>query len=145
VGQYITHELDGTTRDLEAVAGVGVIAGIVRDLPSQTERQATVDAKIDAAESLADSYLRARYTVPVASPPSQLIEAVAVIAARSLYRGPAPEHVRTCREDAVAWLRDVSTGKAALPGISLVSETSSTSAIRSSTNARLLTRDLLDW
>ena len=145
MGAYITHDLDGTMRDLEAVAGVSTVAGIVRDLPSPAERQTAVDRAIAAAESLADSYLRARYTVPVADPPDQLVEAVSHIAMWSLYRGPAPDHVKTRRDDAVAWLVNVGTGKAILPAVDPITETSTTSAVRSSFGERLCTRATLDW
>lgn len=145
MGTYITHDLDGTTRDLEAVAGVSTVSGIVRDLPSDAERQTAVDRAIAAAESLADSYLRSRYTVPVADPPDQLVEAVSHIALWSLYRGPGPEHAKLRRDEAVAWLKDVGAGRADLPAVDPITETSSTAAVRHSFGDRLCTRDLLDW
>lgn len=82
------------------------------------------DAALDAASALADSYLRARHTTPVTGYGVDLTRAVCSIAAWDLLsvRGYDPqrggdEAVRLRAEDAMRWLRDVSSGKASLSGI----------------------------
>lgn len=82
------------------------------------------DAALDAASRVADSYLRARYAVPVTGYGVDLTRAVCSIAAWDLLsvRGFDPqrggdEAVRLRAEDALRWLRDVSSGKAHLAGI----------------------------
>lgn len=74
------------------------------------------EAALESASRLADSYLSARYTLPLTAWGSDLRRAVAVIAAYDLLavRGFAPEgadeHVRLRYEDAIRWLENVSKG-----------------------------------
>ena len=82
------------------------------------------DAALDAASRVADSYLRARYATPVTGYGVDLTRAVCSIAAWDLLsvRGYDPqrggdEALRLRAEDALRWLRDVSSGKAHLAGI----------------------------
>lgn len=82
------------------------------------------DAALDAASATADSYLRTRYSTPVTGYGVDLTRAVCSISAWDLLsvRGYDPqrggdEAVRLRAEDALRWLRDVSSGKAALSGI----------------------------
>lgn len=82
------------------------------------------DAALDAASATADSYLRARYSPPVAGYGVDLTRAVCSLAAWDLLsvRGYDPqrggdEALRLRAEDALRWLRDVSSGKASLSGI----------------------------
>lgn len=64
----------------------------------------------EAASSVADSYLRGNWGVPIANPSAALKDAVAAIAAWRLMvrRGFAPEapdsNLRTAYEDAIKWL-----------------------------------------
>lgn len=76
---------------------------------------------LDEASAVIDSYLRAAYTLPLATPyPSEVVRCCCHLAAYSLicWRGydPArsPETFRQRHEDAILWLRDVSAGRAAL-------------------------------
>lgn len=82
------------------------------------------DAALDAASATADSYLRTRYSTPVAGYGVDLTRAVCSLAAWDLLsvRGYDPqrggdEALRLRAEDALRWLRDVSSGKASLSGI----------------------------
>lgn len=82
------------------------------------------DAALDAASRVADSYLRTRYATPVTGYGVDLTRAVCSIAAWDLLsvRGFDPqrggdEAVRLRAEDALRWLRDVSSGKAHLAGV----------------------------
>ena len=103
-----------TQADLEATFTANEIAQLVsggRD----------VDEALTAAGEEADSYLATRYAVPVtANPlPQHLVQAVCDIARYRLYAGAADEEVQNRYAQAVAWLKDVSAGRALLPGVPL--------------------------
>lgn len=74
------------------------------------------NAALEAASRVADSYLQARYKLPLTAWGDDLRRAVAIIAAYDLLAGRgftpegADEHVRLRYEDALRWLRDVSLG-----------------------------------
>ena len=75
------------------------------------------DAALEAASDLADSYLRARYTLPLVAWEDDLRRAVAAIAAYDLMvrRGFSPtgadEQLRLRYEDALRWLERVAAGQ----------------------------------
>lgn len=100
------------------------------------------NAALEAASRVADSYLQARYKLPLAAWDDDLRRAVAVIAAYDLLsgRGFAPEgsdeHVRLRYEDALRWLRDVSTGVVTPVGIVDASPTEPNEGIRVVTDPR---------
>ena len=81
------------------------------DLDAATGR---IDSAIASACAVADGYIAARYSTPVSSVGSALKSAVLDIARYSLWDNQAPDEVRTRFEDALRWLRDVSSGKAVL-------------------------------
>ena len=96
------------------------------DLDAATGR---IDSAIASACAVADGYIAARYSTPVASVGSALKSAVLDIARYSLWDNQAPDEVRTRFEDALRWLRDVSSGKAVLPdSTGVVMTTPSTSS-----------------
>lgn len=80
-----------------------------------------VDTALTAASQEADSYLATRYAVPIAANPlpEHLVEVVCDIARYRLYAGAADEEVQTRYTQAIAWLKDVSAGRALLPGVPL--------------------------
>jgi len=71
-------------------------------------------AENDAA-SLIDGYLASRYTLPLAYVPAVITGLACDIARFRLWGQRAPEEVRTRYEDALASLRDLASGKMALP------------------------------
>lgn len=78
------------------------------------------DTALQAASEEADSYLATRYAVPLAVPPPEhLVQAVCDIARYRLYAGAADQEVQNRYAQAVAWLKDVSAGRALLPGVPL--------------------------
>jgi len=81
------------------------------DLDAATGR---IDSAIASACAVADGYIAARYSTPVSSVGSAIKSAVLDIARYSLWDNQAPDEVRTRFEDALRWLRDVSSGKAVL-------------------------------
>lgn len=95
---------DLDTYGIAAVSGFGSV-----------DRQAA----LDAASTLADSYLANRVTTPIATPSADLVQAVCAIASWRLLcrRGFNPEDpggaaVRLQYEDAIHWLERVSKGSA---------------------------------
>lgn len=66
------------------------------------------------ADSEADGYLGARYTLPLATVPVALKRIAADIARYRLYDNAATEEVRKRYEDAIKFLRAVSSGEATL-------------------------------
>lgn len=76
-----------------------------------------VQAALDAASDIADSYLRGRFVLPITTHGGDLADAVCRIAAFNILsrRGYNPEgnadQVRLRYEDAIEWLKGVSTGR----------------------------------
>ena len=85
---------------------------------------AVQEEALDAASAVADGYLRARgYVLPITAWSADLTRAVAILAAFDLLvtRGFDPargnDQVMQLRyEQAIAWFRDVSAGRAAVTG-----------------------------
>lgn len=109
----------GTQADLIARYGEPEIiqASDRDDPPSGAIDSASVDRALDDASSEIDSYLATRYTVPVASPPNVLKAAELVVARYRLHDDRATDRIRDDYKSIISWLRDVSTGKASLPGV----------------------------
>lgn len=104
-----------TTTDL---ARFGLPAAILASIATATQ-----EAALEAASDVADSYLRARYTLPLTSYGDDLKRAVCNIAAWDLLstRGYDPkagndEAVEARSDKAMAWLKDISAGRAAVSG-----------------------------
>lgn len=100
------------------------------------------EAALEAASALADSYLRARYDLPLASWGRGLTRAVALIAAYDLMsrRGydptrPGQENVRMRYEDAIRWLEGVAAGKVD-PGVEDATPEVSSTAVQVVTRER---------
>lgn len=77
---------------------------------------AVVSAALADADALIDGYLAQRYALPVSPVPALLLRIAADIARFLLHGKAATEKVRTAYEDALKVLRDLSDGRAALPG-----------------------------
>lgn len=71
---------------------------------------AVLNAALDDATGEMNSYLGRRYAVPLASIPNDVKIKCVMIAYYRLHRDSVPEKVRKDYEDALRWLRDVSTG-----------------------------------
>ena len=83
----------------------------------------TQEEAISAASSLADSYLRSRYDLPLTAYGDDLTQCVCALAAETLLtsRGLDPARAKgdviiTRADNARSWLRDVSAGRAAVSG-----------------------------
>lgn len=77
------------------------------------DENVTIQA-IESACAEADSYIAAKYPLPLPSTPDQLKRMVGNIARKNLYKSKTPEDVRQEYEDAISWLNKVSTNKAVL-------------------------------
>jgi phage gp36-like protein len=101
-----------------------------------------VDEAIAKAEALIDSYCGQVAEVPFSSVPPIIKQRSVTLAIYFLYtrRSMAPELVRKDYEDAIAHLKDISTGKAALPPVT-AAEVASGQESTISGGERIFTRD----
>lgn len=85
--------------------------------PSGAADEATIARALADADAEIDSRIGVRYTVPLAAPaPGVIVDAACRIARYKLHEDKATEKIRRDYEDAVAYLRDVATGRANVPG-----------------------------
>ena len=110
---------------------------------------ATVDSIVTQcitdADSTIDSYLGSRYTVPISPTPNKIAELSRDIAIYNLYsrtpQGP-PEFRKVRYDGAIAFLKDVSSGKAVIDGLDFVgTDVRSTSTVSISSDTRIFTSD----
>ena len=73
-----------------------------------------VSAAINDAVAEADGYLAGRYSLPLPAVPPVLVGRLCDMARYRLWRDEASDEVRTRYRDAVAWLKDLSAGRATL-------------------------------
>lgn len=102
---------------MPAYASVEDLASLGLHLNAQAGiSSANITAALEAASRLADSYLQARYRLPLASWGQDLRRCVAILAAYDIMsvRGFAPEgadeHLRLRAEDATRWLEGIARG-----------------------------------
>lgn len=104
-----------TQADLERAFGVDELRQIAPDGTGGVDVD-RVAAATDRAAALADGYLGTRYVTPIATPGAELVGATGDLSRFILYDDQATEEVRKRRDDAIAWLRDVSVGRAGIAG-----------------------------
>ena len=75
-----------------------------------------VDAALADAGALIDGYLAQRYALPVSPVPALLTRVAADLARHALHGNAATDAVRAAHDEALKILRDLSAGRAALPG-----------------------------
>lgn len=134
-GQYLTFgEFIARTGIDEAVrltdeAGTGIVDA------------ARLDAAINDAQAMVDSYLSARFAVPVATPAPAPIPSITFdLAIARLYRGTLPEGVAAKQDAAMRLLKDLAAGKAGLP-ITVEPTATSPAPVLVAPHERLFTRD----
>lgn len=111
----------------ELIAAFGtqeVIALTDRDERPDPDNVGTVDSTValgalERASSEADTYIAARYALPLASTPQALATVVCDIARFRLTGGETTETtpIADRYKAAIAWLKDVAAGRAVLPGV----------------------------
>lgn len=88
----------------------------------------SVEQALADADGIIDSYLRKRYSVPLAPVPQVIARAACILARYDLSVGgdrePA-DQVKADRRDVVAWLTQLSNGTATLEGVAPIQATSS--------------------
>ncbi len=105
---------------------------------------AVVDAALEDATAICDSYLGARYPVPLADPPAVVRRACAVIAYHALHIEQAPDKVAADHERMIQWLRDVAAGRASVPVVTGGDSVAQPATdLRVSGPARVFSRDSL--
>ena len=75
---------------------------------------AVLDAALDEANSLADSYVQAKYTLPLGSVSPALIGQACALARYLLWKNRASDRVFAGYESAISWLKDVAKGVVSL-------------------------------
>lgn len=109
-----------TQADLEARYGAREILQLSdrANPPAGVVDAAVVAAALGDADAVVDSYLGNRYTVPITTPaPARVVDLSCVLARYRLMEQRATERARKDYEDAIAFLRDVSAGRAKIPGL----------------------------
>lgn len=92
---------------------------------------ARVEAAIADAGALVDSYLRARYAVPLASPAREVVLAVLTLARHELAQGDgrAPtEQMIEARKEVLRWLERVAAGTVKIAGAAAAADGETTIA-----------------
>ena len=93
-------------------------AGLVLD-------PARVEAAITDATATVDSYLRARYAVPLASPAREVVVAVLVLARHELAHGDGrmpTEQMVEARRETIRWLEKIASGTVKIASAAAASE-----------------------
>ena len=129
VGRY------GETEMLRLSVADGPLPATV--LPERIERA------LSAATDTIDSYLRARYRVPLSPVPESVNEAACVLARFSLASGgerEPSEQMGVNRAATIAWLKALATGPVTLEGVAVVSPAS---GAQSNDRPRIFSHDSL--
>ena len=86
----------------------------ITQLERGLSKDESVDSAIKDASDIADGYIGKEYKIPLPSVPQNLKIIICDMARYFLYRNKAPDEVRTRYEDAIAFLKRISDGKAVL-------------------------------
>lgn len=84
------------------------------NVPPTTIDDTIVNRAVEDADGIINSYLSARYELPLASTPPLLVKLACEIARYQLYEDAAPERVKQAYEAAVKLLEAISKGVASL-------------------------------
>jgi phage gp36-like protein len=79
-----------------------------------------VDRVLADADALIDGYLVGRYSLPLTPVPANLPQVACAIARYHLLGDSATERAREDHKDAIAWLKDVASGRVLLQGAAIV-------------------------
>ena len=97
------------------------------------------------ADGLIESYLAARYTLPIAPVPDLLMRLACDLARYRLHAEDPTEVVKTNHKLAMDWLRALGTGVATLPGVD-GAPAATIGGVTHSAGERVFTEDTLaDW
>lgn len=114
------------------------------DPPVGAVDAAVLTRALETADGEIDSYLAARYTLPLATVPAILRDCAADIARYRLHSRGVPERVEQAYKERLAWLRDVAKGVASL-GIDTDSLTPASAGLPEMTSGgRVFGRDVFN-
>ena len=99
-----------TRADYEARYGTAELLQRETMLPAGAVAQALADA-----DSTIDGYMLGRYAVPLSPVPSNLVTVACRHVRYAILGNAADDRARKDHEDAMAWLKDVASGKVSLP------------------------------
>lgn len=99
-----------------------------------------VDSALSDADALIDGYLAARYCIPLAPVPANLVQFACAIARYTLLGEAATERARNDYKDAVAWLKDVQAGRVTLQAVTPVPGNEPATIVMLATPPRLFGR-----
>ena len=102
-----------------------------------------LDAALDDASRIMDGYIARRYAVPLASVSNDVTIKCVMIAYYLLHRDSVPEKVRSDYNDALKWLRDVSTGNVILDVALAAAPAGSSDAAEIEAPDRIFTNDTM--
>jgi phage gp36-like protein len=102
-----------TLDDLIARFGAEITSLADRDGDGQADT-AVVAKAIATGTARINSYIGARYALPLATVPDEIRTACENLARAELYTAELLDAVKAQRDDTIAWLRDIASGKAIL-------------------------------
>jgi len=103
----------------------------------------TLDSTIADADALIDSYVSAKYEVPL-SPVPQIIKYISCDITRfMLWDDNAPDEVRKRYDDAIARLKDIAKGMMKLPSTTIVAPTNPSGGVDYYAEERVFSRESL--
>lgn len=112
------------------------INGTVIDATVLGRALADADAEID-------SYLAARYSLPLASAPVALVRVAADIARYRLFDDRVTDAVRARYQDAVTYLKQISLGNVVIDGAAPLTPAATANPVKSSAPDKIFNDDLL--
>jgi phage gp36-like protein len=80
---------------------------------------------LDDATALVESYLRARYQLPLSPVPREILAATCALARHQLAQGGGREpsdQIKAARDETIAWLKALSSGSAQIEGARPIGE-----------------------
>ncbi len=135
-----------TLTDLETRFGSDEINNLSDRDNDGSNDAGVVDGALNEASGEIDSYLGVKYTIPIASPSDNLIRTCCDIARFRLHKDLATEEVDSRYKKAIAWLKDLASGKAILTDASgnpiLIGNTN-TGGVKYYSSERNFTDDLM--
>lgn len=134
-----------TLNDIQDMMDEDEIIRFTDDDGSGVVNTDVTDKAISGADALIDSYLAARYAVPIAPVPDILLDIAVDIAIYKISsrRSQAPEEIRTKYDDAVKWLIKVAAGTVKIPSAASAPSDQSNDAPVITTSPRIFSRDSL--
>ncbi len=106
---------------------------------------AVVARALADADATINSYVKSRYSLPLAAVPQVLVRIAADLARFALYDDHAPDHVAGRQRDAIQYLRGVADGRATLGDDDQLQSVAQKDTVRTDTPGdRILDRDSLD-